>query len=84
MFERMTGEPTIPGVLLLTLSDILMHRSLTSFVLLLTGLQASVDTRVIRTEEQLWRSILPRLLLAAQKMWRRGPYENLLRVRFGL
>lgn len=49
-------------------------------VLCSVGMQASVDTRVIRNEDQLWRALLPRLLLAAQKMWRRGPYENLLKV----
>ncbi|KAH3877145.1 hypothetical protein DPMN_001001 [Dreissena polymorpha] len=44
------------------------------------GLEASVDTRVIRTEEQLWYALLPRLLVISQKMWRRSEFENTLRV----
>lgn len=44
----------------------------------LIGLQASIDTSAIRTEEALWEMALPRLILHAEKAWREAPFENAL------
>lgn len=43
------------------------------------GLQATLDTSVIRTEEMLWHMLLPRLLCFAEKAWRQGEHENILK-----
>lgn len=44
------------------------------------GLTATLDTSVIRTEEMLWHMLLPRLLCFAEKAWREGDHENILKV----
>ncbi|XP_045176935.2 beta-hexosaminidase-like [Mercenaria mercenaria] len=43
------------------------------------GLAATLDTSVIRSEQMLWHMMLPRLLVFAEKAWRVGEHENILK-----
>ncbi|XP_045175807.2 beta-hexosaminidase-like [Mercenaria mercenaria] len=43
------------------------------------GLAATLDTSVIRSEQMLYHMLLPRLLVLAEKAWREGEHENILR-----
>ena len=43
------------------------------------GLQASIDTAVIRTERTLWETTVSRVVMVAEKAWRRPPFENTLK-----
>ena len=41
-------------------------------------MQLSLDTALIRTEEQLWEMLTPRLMMGSERAWREGSFENLL------
>ena len=51
--------------------------SLFHFFYIFTGIQGSFWTETVRTADQMYRMLFPRLLAVAERAWHKAPWENI-------